>query len=169
MSDFQLSHIALVGARMSTFKPFGYNSREALTMCRIAPGLPESGQDALRAAIIDQMPIWVHNIISDPEFPARGRLQMSLRRFEGELRDNSDDEVISTVLRNGFKGLNFDPLNLPSTMPMRQRCAMVVHLDTWREAYQRLSNELADILVENADALRRWCDYVRQPGHEVIE
>ncbi len=168
MSDFQLTHIALVGARMNSFKPYGFESREALTMCRVAPELPLGDEAQLRASLVEQLPIWVHNIITDPEFPARGRLLMSLRRFEGEMHDNRDDEVISTVLRNGFKGLYFDPLNLPSTMPMRQRCAMVVHLDTWRDAYNRLSHEVADILIEHRDGLTRWCEYARLPEHSTV-
>ena len=79
MSEFQLTHIALVGARMTAFHAYGFYTRN----------------------------------------------ELSLRRFEGELRDSRDDEVISAVLSNGFRNQTFDPLNLPNNMPMRQRCAVV--------------------------------------------
>lgn len=184
MSDFQLTHIALVGARINSFRPYGYRRREDLTMCRVVPEAPADalahapalapahtqtrGQGALATLLEEQLPIWIHNIITDPDFPQRHRLLMPLRRFEGELRDNRDDEVVSTVLRHGFKSLQLDPLNLPRTMPMRQRCAMVVHLDAWREAYLRLSGEVVGILSENSELLGRWCEFARHPEHAAV-
>ncbi|MFV0477009.1 MAG: hypothetical protein ACK5ME_04135 [Parahaliea sp.] len=167
MADFQLTHIALVGTRMNTFKSYGYNSRESLTMCRVAPELPED-RAVLRTTLREQLPIWIHNIITDPEFPARTRLNMPLRRFEGELNDNRDNAVISTVLHHGFKGLQFDPLNLPTAMPMRQRCTMVAHQSTWREAFNRLQTEILDILEQNADKLKQWCEFASQPEHSTV-
>lgn len=136
-------------------------------MCRVVPELPTDNTN-LYTILSGQLPIWIHNIITDPEFPARARLSMSLRRFEGELNDNRNDEVISTVLRHGFKGLSFDPLNLPGTMPMRQRCAMVVHQDTWREAFNRLNTEVVDILEQNINELKQWCEFARQPEHSAV-
>jgi hypothetical protein len=173
MSEFQLTHIALVGARINSFRPYGYSTREALTMCRVVPeapsGVTTSGEKApLKASLHAQLPIWIHNIVSDPDFPLRERLLMPLRRFEGELRDNRDDEVVSLVLRHGFKSQQMDPLDLPRTMPMRQRCAMVVHLDTWRDAYTRLSQEIVEVLSENTELLGKWCEFARLPEHAAV-
>jgi len=173
MSDFQLTHTALVGARINSFRSYGYNSREELTMCRVVPEAPTgelAGQESasLRAVLMEQLPIWIHNIITDPDFPQRHRLAMPLRRFEGELRDNKNDEVVSQVLRHGFKSLQMNPLDLPRTMPLRQRCAMVVHLSVWQEAYARLSNEIVDILLQNGDELGRWCEFARHPEHAAV-
>lgn len=170
MAEFQLTHIALVGARINSFRPYGYNSREELTMCRIVPEAPSAGQGqgSLHSLLSEQLPIWVHNIITDPDFPQRHRLLMPLRRFEGELRDNKNDEVISVVLRHGFKSLQFDPLDLPRTMPMRQRCALVVHLGVWKEAYQRLDSEIVELLAANSDLLGKWCEFARHPDHAAV-
>ncbi|MBN7797133.1 hypothetical protein [Parahaliea mediterranea] len=169
MSDLQLTHIALVGARIQSFRPYGYNSREELTMCRVVPEAPTGErQGSLRAVLEEQLPIWIHNIITDPDFPQRNRLLMPLRRFEGELRDKKENEVVSSVLRHGFKSMQMDPLNLPRTMPMRQRCAMVVHLDVWREAYLRLSSEVVEILAANSEALGKWCEFARHPEHAAV-
>lgn len=170
MSEFQLTHTALVGARINSFRPYGYNSREELTMCRVVPEMPgdRPGQGSLKALLAEQLPLWIHNIITDPDFPERDRLVMPLRRFEGELRDNKNDEVISSVLRHGFRSLQLDPLDLPRTMPMRQRCAMVVHLRIWQEAYNRLSGEVVDILAANSEQLGRWCEFARLPEHAAV-
>ena len=118
MLDFQLTHIALVGARIAAFHEYGFYSRNDLAMRRVAPreedvsidNLSEQTRDALLKA---QLPIWIHNIIADPSFPARDRLLMPLRRFEGELHDSRNDEVISMVLSCGFKNHSFDPFDLP--------------------------------------------------------
>jgi hypothetical protein len=173
MSEFQLTHIALVGARINSFRPYGYSTREALTMCRVVPETvpgPEAGDDATIQTLLGaQLPIWIHNIITDPGFPGRDRLLMSLRRFEGELRDKRDDEVVSTVLRYGFKNQQLDPLALPGSMPLQQRCAMVVHLNTWRDAYLQLSSDVVGILAANSGKLSEWCEMARQPEHAAVE
>lgn len=171
MSEFQLTHIVLVGARINSFRPYGFNSREELTMCRVVPEAPNDvlpNQGSLRALLTEQLPIWIHNIITDPDFPQRERLVMPLRRFEGELRDNKEDELVSTVLRHGFKSLQFDPLDLPRTMPLRQRCALVVHLSVWQEAYQKLSSDIVEILAENSELLGKWCEFARHPEHAAV-
>ena len=107
-------------------------------------------------------------MLGEAGVPGRGALLMPLRRFEGELRDSRDDEVISAVLSNGFRNQTFDPLNLPNNMPMRQRCAVVVHIRAWQEAYKRLEQEVLAILADEADALVRWCDQASQPEFEMV-
>ena len=161
MSEFQMSHVALVGARMNEFVPLGYRSRSELTMRR---ALPQPGplpfqhmdQGELKRVLASQLPLWVHNCVSDLDFPARDRLLMHLRRFEGELRDNRDNEVIATVLNSGFRNRHLNPLDLPESMPLRQRCSMLMHMETWREAYGTLESALVDILASEAEQLDAW-------------
>ncbi len=174
MSEFQLTHVALVGARMSSFKPYGYQIRTELSLCRVAPDLdPGTVKDMapaeLRAILLEEMPLWIHNIIHDPLFPGRDQLVMALRRFEGELGDNKTDEVVATVLSAGFKNKHMDPLNLPKTMPMRQRCAMVMHLAVWQLAYRELETAIVRQLSEDRSGLMRWLEFARQPMNRTIE
>lgn len=175
MSELQLTHIALVGARMSAFSPYGYKTREELTMRRVVPdgitsaAIEQLSANELRNLFITQLPIWIHNIIVDPGFPQRHKLLMPLRRFEGELRDSKYDEVVSLVLQHGFRNQNLDPFDLPKTMPMRQRCALVVHIGVWQEAFQHLENGLLDLLTADPAAIARWCDYARQPDNCAVE
>ena len=51
---------------------------------------------------------------------------------------------------------------------MRERCAVVVHIRSWQEAYQRLEKDVLTILVDEADALVRWCNQARQPDYEMV-
>ena len=173
MSEFQLTHIALVGARMTAFHDHGFHTRNELSLRRVAPELTATqvellGRRELVARLRSQFPLWIHNIIVDPEFPRRGSLMMPLRRFEGELRDSRDDEVISAVLSNGFRNQTFDPLNLPGNMPMRERCAVVVHIRTWQEAYQQLEKDVLTILADEANALAQWCSQARLPDYQMV-
>jgi hypothetical protein len=173
MSEFQLTHIALVGARMTAFHDYGFHTRNELSLRRVAPELTATqvellGRRELVSRLKSQFPLWIHNIIVDPGFPGRSALMMPLRRFEGELRDSRDDEVISAVLSNGFRNQTFDPLNLPNNMPMRQRCAVVVHIRTWQDAYQRLEREVLKVLADEADMLARWCSQASQPDYEMV-
>ena len=174
MSEFHLSHIALVGARIASFNEYGISNRNDLKMRRIAPDGEETDIAGLdrnerRKALADQLPVWIHNIITDPEFPKRKKLLMPLRRFEGELRDKKDDEVVSAVMSAGFKNQTFNPLDLPKTMPMRRRCSMVAHIAVWQEAYQKLEEDLVSIMSDEAPALSQWCQDARRPGHAIIE
>ena len=174
MSEFQLTHIALVGARMASFHEHGYHTRNELSLQRVAPEITSHQVSMLPrqefvSRLKKQLPVWVHNIITDPNFPSRRKLLMPLRRFEGELHDSKEDEVVSAVLSNGFKNQSFDPLNLPRSMPMRQRCAMVVHIKVWQEAYKRLENDVVNILAEDAEAIATWCEYARHPGHALVD
>ena len=94
---------------------------------------------------------------------------MPLRRFEGELKDKKDNEVVSAVMSAGFKSQNFNPLDLPKTMTMRRRCSIVAHIGVWQEAYQRLEEEIVSVLTAEAPAIVQWCELARQPGNATIE
>ncbi len=174
MSEFHLSHIALVGARMSTFQEYGYSTRNDLLMHKVVPGEAPATMESLpieevRKKLINQFPLWVHNIIVDPEFPQRDRLLMPLRRFEGELADSRNNMVISAVLSAGFKNRTLDPLDLPESMLLRERCALVSQSGIWQEAFFRLENDILDIMVEHLPEIAKWIQYAAQSGHELVE
>lgn len=174
MSDLQLSQIALVGARMETFRRLGFSSRNELSMRRVPPSeIPESyaamDGSQLRSLLASQLPLWVHNIIADHEFPDRARLMMPLRRFEGELVDRRDDEVISTVLSRGFSNQNFDPLNLPTDMSTKERCAIIAHIQPWKEAYGALEADLLTLLCQQAERLDQWVAVARDSRSALME
>ena len=174
MPELQLSHIALVGARIASFNEYGITSRNELRMRRIPPSRHETaiedlGRSERRRALAARLPVWIHNIITDPDFPKRRKLLMPLRRFEGELKDKKDDEVISAVMSAGFRSQTFNPLDLPKAMPMRRRCSMLAHIGVWQEAYQKLENDILDIMSDEASAVTQWCELARQPGHATIE
>ena len=161
MTQFQMTHVALVGARMDAFRSQGYRVRSELALCRITPEtggrpLASLSREQWHQLILEQLPVWVHNVIVDASFPGRDRLSMSLRRFEGELRDNRDNEVVASVLSAGFRNRNLDPLNPPEDMPMRQRCALLMHMGPWRDAYQALESEWVRLLSGSAQALDAW-------------
>ncbi len=174
MSEFYLCHIALVGARMSAFQEYGFTTRNELSLCRVAPNTGSALLDDLprqqaRRLLVEQFPIWVHNIISDPDFPLRNKLAMPLRRFEGELKDSKDNEVISAVLSAGFKNHTLNPADLPEFMPLRQRCAMLVHIDAWQEAYLCLENDVVDIMMTRLSEIDNWTQLARNPEQGMIE
>ena len=174
MSDFQLTYTALVGARPECFQALGLESRRDLAMRRVAPDpgpqpLATLDPETLRSTLRQQLPIWIHNIICDHEFPQRHRLMMSLRRFEGELNDNRDNELISRVLSSGFRGQPFDPLDLPEDISAGEKRALRTHIETWRAAFSRLEEDLLDLLGKHAEALDRWCRYARHPDHQAVE
>lgn len=162
MSQFQMTHVALVGARMNTFRPLGYHTRCELAMRRVFPDtrgrrLAELDERQLASVLSGQnLPLWVHNAICDPHFPRKSSLQMAMRRFEGELRDNRKNEVIAAVLTAGFRDREFDPLNLPKTMPLRQRCSLLMHIDTWREAYTMMERAFGSVLSGHVDEIDTW-------------
>lgn len=161
MSEFQMTHVALVGARIDSFAPLGFRSRSDLTMCRALPAtgpiaFQHMDQSELKTLLASQLPIWVHNCITDPEFPARNQLLMHLRRFEGELRDNRENEVIAMVLNAGFRNRQLDPLALPESMPLRQRCSMLMHVEPWQRAYRDVESALVNILASEAEQLDTW-------------
>lgn len=174
MNEFQLTHVALVGARISAFHPYGFHARNELTMRRITPdtkgeSLQAMPEGALRGLLKSELPVWVHNILTDPEFPRRETLLMPLRRFEGELQDDKDNEVVSAVLSAGFRDQTLDPLELPESMPMRQRCTMVMQVSQWQEAYRQLEHDVIDILVTCPADLDTWLASAREPGHALVE
>ena len=174
MSEFYLCHIALVGARISTFQEYGYNTRNDLSLCRVVPDtgdepLAQLPPEQVREMLKEQFPIWIHNIISDPEFPQRHKLEMPLRRFEGELKDSKENETISAVLSAGFKSETLDPTNLPSSMPLRQRCAMVAHIDAWQDAYSCLEHDVVEIMMAQPAQIDNWMKFAGGPDQEIIE
>ena len=116
-----------------------------------------------------QLPLWIHNILADPGFPQRDKLLMPLRRFEGELYDSREDEVVSAVLSAGFRDQTLDPLDLPASMPMRQRCTMVMQIGPWQDAYRRLEHDLVSLLTNCAAEVESWLDSAREPSHATID
>ena len=83
-------------------------------------------------------PVIAADAISAPGFPLRARLAMALRRFEGELRDSRDNEVVAAVLNAGFSDRQLDPLNLPDSLPMRQRCSMLMPIMRLRKVIRTI-------------------------------
>lgn len=174
MSEFQLSHIALVGARIEAFSPYGITSRNELSLRRIVPNnamtsLQGSDRARIRADLTEQLPIWIHNVIADEDFPGRNKLLMPLRRFEGELKDKKNNEVVSAVMSAGFKGETLDPLHLPKTMTMRQRVEIVAQIDVWKDAYLTLEAAFIDLVLDHAAAISAWCELASQPGKSIID
>jgi hypothetical protein len=174
MSELHLTHIALVGARMSAFKQYGFHDRNQLAMRRITPysggrALADVPCAELPDVLRAELPIWIHNMIADPDFPGRDTLLMPLRRFEGELCDNKSDEVVALVLSAGFKNQTLDPLNLPSVMPLRQRCAIVMHIQVWQDAYRTLEEDLIPLLSGQVEDICLWVDYSRDIRHAAID
>ena len=73
---------------MSTFTEFGYSTRNELSLRRVVPehyanAVSQLAVKDAEALLIKHFPLWIHNSISDPEFPQRRKLEMPLRRFEG--------------------------------------------------------------------------------------
>ena len=174
MSEFYLCHVALVGARISAFQELGFSTRNDLAMRRVIPNYCEEPLCLLppqesRALLASYFPVWIHNIISDREFPQRQKLEMPLRRFEGELKDSKNNEVMAAVLSAGFNNRTLNPDKLPESMPLRQRCAIVAHIDAWQEAYLALENDVLDILMADLNQLDGWIKFARDPGHSLIE
>ncbi|MFV8818191.1 hypothetical protein [Haliea sp. E17] len=155
-----MTHVALVGARMDAFTALGYHSRSELALRRALPRYPGKlaglSKPDQRKLLAKDLPVWVHNAITDPDFPGRDQLVMPLRRFEGELRDSRDNEVIAAVLNAGFRNRPLDPLNLPDNMPLRQRCSMLMHVGPWQEAYRQLEAKLVETLQQRLDELDHW-------------
>jgi hypothetical protein len=161
MSEFQMTHVALVGARIGVFASMGFRCRSEMTMRRALPTGNNSyyammDMQQRRTRLQDELPIWVHNCITDPAFPVRHQLLMHLRRFEGELRDNRDNAVIAAVLSAGFRNRELNPLELPDSMPMRQRCSLLMNLEPWQEAYRDLETAMVKILASEAKTLDTW-------------
>ena len=174
LPEFQLTHVALVGARMDLFRELGFQDRNELVNRRIIPPpgktpLEALSEPELRALLAAYLPVWVHNIIADPTFPGRHKLTMPLRRFEGELSDSRTDEVVATVLSAGFRNQPLDPLDLPGEMALRQRCAILMHISTWQDAFRTLEKDLIDILANNATNLSRWLKHAAEPGADIID
>ena len=173
MSEFYLCHIALVGARMTAFHPYGFSIRNDLSMRRVVPTLEsalESLDDAAaRKLFANEFPVWIHNIITDPAFPLRQKLALPLRRFEGELGDSKENDVVSAVLSAGFKNEALDPLDLPDSMPLRQRCAMVAHIEQWQEAYLALEKDVVDVFMSDLPAMSRWIDMASRCENSTID
>ena len=173
MSEFYLCHVALVGARMSTFADFGYNTRNELSLRRVVPDnyaspLSQLPAQEARVLLVGHFPLWIHNIITDPDFPQRHKLEMPLRRFEGELNDSKNNEVMAAVLSAGFKNRTLNPDKLPDSMPLRQRCAIVAHIDAWREAYLCLESDVVDLMMAKLPELDNWIKLARSPGNDLI-
>jgi hypothetical protein len=174
MPEFHLVHIALVGARMPAFKEYGFHDRNQLAMLRVAPqtggqSLNRIPRDQLHATLQAQLPLWIHNMIADPDFPGRHELLMPLRRFEGELYDSKNDDVVAAVLSAGFKNQALDPLNLPSVMPLRKRCAIVMQVAVWQEAYRQLEEDVLEILSNHREEITRWLDLFGDCQYSSIE
>jgi hypothetical protein len=172
MPEFQLTHVALVGARISAFNAYGFHARNELAMRRVTPNmaglslldLPERPLAELFRA---QLPLWVHNILADVDFPQRETLLMPLRRFEGEMRDNRADEVVSAVLSAGFRDQTLNPMDLPDDLPAQQRCVMVMRVGRWQEAYSRLEHDLSSLLTACAPEIENWLDSTQEPSHAI--
>jgi len=72
------------------------------------------------------------------------------------LRDNRENEVIAEVVNAGFRNRQLDPLDLPESMPLRQRCIMLMNVEPWQASYRQLETELVAVLMAEAGAIDTW-------------
>ncbi|KZX58022.1 hypothetical protein A3709_20640 [Halioglobus sp. HI00S01] len=165
-TGFHLVHVALCGARIGAFAPYGYRTRAALQMKRVvpewAPTIVESSDDEARAAFQDSLPIWINNVIQDPGFlcedaQIRSQLEGVLRRFQGELKDLSNTFVVNKVLTEGYRDSDFDPLNMDAAeVSMRDRVAVICDSAEWQGAFSALEDGFLDILVASKQEISEW-------------
>ena len=85
------------------------------------------------------------------------------------MQDDRDNEVVSAVLSAGFRDQTLDPLDLPESMPMRQRCTMVMQVSTWQEAYRQLEHNVIGILITCPADIDSWLASAREPGHALVD
>jgi hypothetical protein len=158
---------------MAAFHPYGFRIRNDLAMRRIVPrldgALENLEEEALREEFSRELPVWIHNIVTDPMFPLKQQLAMPLRRFEGELSDSKDNDVVAAVLSAGFRNVTLNPLNLPDSMPLRQRCAMVAHIEQWQGAYLALEKDVIDVFITNLSAIASWVEMAGRSENTTIE
>ena len=94
---------------------------------------------------------------------------MPIRRFEGELKDQKSDEVVSAVMTAGFKSETLNPLDLPKEMSMQDRCAMVAQINVWQESYLQLEKDIVQVMYDQLPAISQWCSFAREPENSYIE
>ena len=159
LSDYALTHRALVCTRMDMFRELG----DVNTLSSNGPVLPklnidlETASDAQVQRVLEFLfPVFLHNIIRDRNFPGRSRLEIALQQMEQTIQENAKNAMVQELLTCGLKGEVCDPSGLPQNIDAKRKVALFLAREEWDTLYKTFSMKVVKSLLKNKKELAGW-------------
>ena len=159
ISDYPLTHRALVCTRMDMFQDIGnvnLLSNHGPVLPRLKMDL-ENASDIQAKRIIEFLfPVFLHNLIRADDFPLRERLTGALEQMEQNIQDNSQNPMIRELLTCGLKGKVCDPSGLPADIDAKRAVALYLAREDWDTIYRTFSMRVTKTLVRQRKDVASW-------------
>ena len=159
ISDYPLTHRALVCTRMDMFQDMG-NVNQLSTHGMILPRLKmdlENASEIQAKRIIEFLfPVFLHNLIRADDFPLREKLAGALEQMEMNIQDNSQNPMVRELLTCGLKGKVCDPGGLPADIDAKRAVALYLAREDWDTIYRTFSLRVTRTLVRQRKDVAKW-------------
>ncbi len=158
-SSYPLTHRALVCTRMDMFRDLG--SVNALSssgpvLPRVSLNLETASDNQAQRVIEFLFPVFLQNIIRDPEFPGRARLEKALVQMEQTIQENAQNAMAQELLTCGLKGEVCDPAGLPADIDAKRAVALFLAREEWDTLYRTFALRVVKALVKARKEVAVW-------------
>lgn len=160
-TEFPLTHRALVCSRMDLFKQLE-NVYALSTHGAIPPrdvrSLDQASELEAKAILESMFPVFLHNLIRDPEFPCREQLNSALEQMELNIRENAANPLVQELLTCGLKGEVFNAGGLPEKVDAKRAVSLFLARTEWDTLYRTFSLRVIKTLARERQQVQRWID-----------
>lgn len=159
ISDYPLTHRALVCTRMDMFQDLGsvnVLSSHGPILPRLTVDLESASEEQAKRIIEFLFPVFLHNLIRAEDFPLREKLQGALTQMEQSIQDEADNPMVRELLTRGLKGEVCDPGGLPADIDAKRAVALYLAREHWDTLYRTFHMRLVKAMTKQRQEIAAW-------------
>jgi hypothetical protein len=159
LTDYPLTHRALVCTRMDMFEDLGnvnVLSAHGAIMPRLKVDLEGTSEDQALRIIEFLIPVFLHNLIRAEDFPLREKLASALVQMEQNIQDNAQNAMVQELLTCGLKGKICDPGGLPDNIDAKRAVTLYLARADWDTLYSTFYRRVTRVLVKQRETVAEW-------------
>lgn len=159
ISDYPLTHRALVCTRMDMFQELGdvnALSTQGAVLPRLKMDLKMSSEEQAKRVFEILFPVFLHNLIRADSFPLREKLAGALKQMELTIQDNAENLMVRVLLTRGLTGEVCDPGGLPENIDAKRAVALYLAREEWDTLYRTFHRRLVKSMVKQRQEIAQW-------------
>lgn len=159
ISDYPLTHRALVCTRMDMFQDLGnvnVLSSQGPVLPKLKTDLENASEEQAKRIIEILFPVFLHNLIRADSFPLRKKLTAALKQMEDSIQDNAENPMVRVLLTRGLTGEVCDPGGLPEDIDAKRAVALYLAREEWDTLYRTFHMRLVNAMVKQRKEIAKW-------------
>ncbi len=159
LTDYPLTHRALVCTRMDMFEDLGsvnVLSTYGAIMPRLKVDLEDASEVQALRIVEFLFPVFLHNLIRAADFPLQEKLAGALTQMEQNIKENAQNAMVQELLTCGLKGKICDPGGLPDNIDAKRAVTLYLARADWDTLYSTFYRRVTRVLVKQRQLVAQW-------------